>query len=259
MNQALKQWWLVTRREIHQLIVTPVFWVLSGVFFFIGSIIFLSLLILYSNPQAREDFNLSNDVTISVMEQLFFVLHYFLMIQIPLLTMRSIAEDRRTKVLNLLRTMPMGNWSYVLGKFSASIFVVGIYLLFTLAFPLLIEWISEPRWRTIFCCYLALFLTTIAYIAIGLFFSAITESQVIAAVLTYVFLFGLVIFTTLSESFVIQALVDLAKHLTSISHIEGLLKGQILLTDIAYFILVAVFFLFLSVRQIESLKWRDQS
>lgn len=259
MINAIRQWWLVTKRETHHFLVTPVFWVLGGVFFFISSIVFLGLIIGFSQPELREQNGQSSDITISVIQQLFWILHYFLLIQIPLLTMRSISEDRRQGTHRLLRTMPMGEWPLLLGKYTANCLVMSLYLALTLVFPLLVEWISEPYWPVIITCYAALFLSLFAYTAIGIFFSSLTDSQVVAAVLTYVFLFALIVFTSITDSLAIQPLMVLSKHLSSISHVESFLDGQISARDIMYYVVVSAAFLFFTARQLESMKWRDQA
>lgn len=257
MNRFLRQWWLITKRELLQLLLTPIFWVISGVFFFATSLVFIGLIIGFSNPEIREAQDIGSDVTLSVVRQLFWIIHYFLMIQIPLLTMRSFAEERKMKSYQLLQTLPLSEWAHVLGKFTGAFLVMSFYLGLTLIFPLIVEWLSTPQWPIIVGSYVILFLALGCYLAIGLFFSSLTESQVVSAVLSYVFLFGMLIFSSLAGAFNLEPLVLLAKHLTVLPHVDPFLEGLVRSRDLTYFAIATIFFLFLTVRQLESFRWRS--
>jgi len=253
---ALRQTWQVFLREIRALLTTPMFWVMSGVFFLASAFVFVSLIVGFSDPQIRETQDINADVTVAVIRDLFYILHFFLMVQVPLLTMRAFSEERRTRTLALLQTTPVGEWPIVIGKFLANAGALSVYLAVTLIFPLWTEYISNPYWPVIISCYAALFLAIAAYVAMGLFFSAMTESQVVAGVLTYVVLFLLLIFTAILEIVPSAQLSLLAQHLTIQAHIESFLKGHVALVDVAYFAVFTFVFLFFAARQIESLRWR---
>ncbi len=257
MIAFLRQTWLIAKREFLQLLSTPMFWVLSGLFFFASSLVFLGLIIGFSNPNIRQEHDLSVDITISVISQLFWILHYFLMIQAPMLTMRSIAEEKRMRTMNLLQTTPVSEWSIVTGKFLANAGALLTYLAVTLVFPLITDWISDPDWAVIGACYAALALSVFAYVALGVFVSSLTDSQVIAAVVTYVILFALLIVSTLADSFGIGSLTMIAQHLTLMAHVDGFLEGNVEVLDIAYFTIFSFVFLYFAVRQLESTRWRN--
>ena len=259
MKDSLRQMGLVAGREFRQLLTTPLFWVLSGVFFLATALVYVALIVGFSYNFAGEPSALTNgstDVTIAVIHDLFYIVHYFLMIQIPLLTMRSMAEENKSNTLALLKTMPVGEWSIIFGKFLANTGAIALYLLITLIFPLVTELISDPHWPVIIACYLALLLAAAAYVATGIFFSSITESQVIAAVLTYVFLFFLLVFTAVADNISAPVISQLAAHLTVQAHIEGFLIGNVALPDVVYFTVFAWMFIFAAVRILESMRWR---
>ncbi len=256
MRNFLRHTARIARREFHQLVCTPLFWVLSGVFFLAAALVYIGLVIGFSNPAMRQENDISSDITLSVVRDLFWVIHYFLMVQAPMLTMRSIAEERRMGTLSLLQTTPAGEWSIALGKFVANTAALWLFIGCTLVFPILTEWISDPYWPVVLSCYAALLLSAAAYTALGIFFSSLTDSQVVAAVLGYVFLFGLIILSQLAESFSLANLILITKHLTVMSHIEGFLSGNVAVVDVAWFAIVAGLFLFLATRVLESARWR---
>lgn len=257
MSGFVRQWWLITKRELLQLILTPIFWVITGVFFFATSLVFIGLIIGFSDPELRSQKDIHSDVTLSVIRQLFWIIHYFLMIQIPLLTMRSFAEERKLKSYQLLQTLPLSEWAHVLGKFSGAFLAMALYLGLTLIFPLFVDWLSTPQWPVIVGSYLVLLLSMGCYLSVGLFFSSLTESQVVSAVLSYVFLFGMLIFASLSQAFNLEPLILLTKHLTVLPHVDPFLEGLVRLRDVTYFFLATGLFLFLTVRQLESFRWRS--
>lgn len=264
MKAFARQTLLVAGREIRLLLGTPMYWVLTGVFFLASAFVFTTLLLGYSDPGLREQHKISADVTLAVIRDLFYVLHYFLMIQIPLLTMRAVAEEKRHNTLALLQTTAVGEWSIVAGKYLANAGAMLLYLAITLVFPLIVQILgghtgvatATPDWPVVASCYAALVLATSAYVALGIFFSCMTESQVVSAVLTYVALFILLVFSGVSDSLQAVSLVELARHLTLQAHIDGFLSGSIALVDVAYFVVFSFVFLFFGVRQLESLRWR---
>ncbi|MBI5153653.1 ABC transporter permease subunit [Candidatus Poribacteria bacterium] len=257
MRESLRRTRLIAGREFRLLLGTPVFWVLAGVFFLAGSFVFIGLILGFSSDAFREENDLNADITVSVIHQLFYILHFFLLIQIPILTMRSLAEERRQRTLALLRTTTAGEWEIILGKFLANSAALLLYLTFTLVFPVITALISDPDWPVVAACYGALVLAIVAYVALGVFVSSLTDSQVIAAVLSYVALFSLIVLAGLADAFASPSLSLVSSHLTVLAHLEGFLEGNAGVADAAYFILFAFLFLFLGARQLESLRWRS--
>ena len=100
---------------------------------------------------------------------------------VPLLTMRSFAEERRTKTDQLLLTSPVRIVSVVLGKFFAAVTVLAITLLLSFIYPVILAILGSPSWGEIISAYVGFLLMGCASIAIGIMISAATQSQVVAA------------------------------------------------------------------------------
>ena len=116
------------------------------------------------------------------------VLFVFL-IAVPLLTMRVLAEERKQKTDQLLLTSPVSVTGIVLGKYLALMAVYGIAVLVLAVYPMILSQFGTVSWAESYTALLGFFLLGCCYLAIGLYFSSITESQVIAAVLTFLILF----------------------------------------------------------------------
>lgn len=255
--RLLRQTALIARRELTLLAGTPLFWVLAGVFFIATSFVYLAQVIGFARVDFRDEANMTDTITVAVVEPLFWTVHFFLLVQIPLLTMRTLAEERRTGTLALLMTTPASEWSIVLGKWIANAAMLGVYLALTLVFAVLTDWISDPDWPVIVGCVLALVMAAAAYTAVGIAFSAGTESQVVSAVLTYTTLFSMLIVSALSEALGSPEMQALVRHLAFTDHMRGFFTGNVALHDGVYFAGVTFLGLFFAVRQLESLRWRS--
>lgn len=117
-------------------------------------------------------------------------LTFVFLIGVPILTMRVLAEERKQKTDQLLLTAPVSVTGIVMGKYLALVTIYGIPVLIMCTYPLLMSNFGEVSMGAAYTGILGFFLLGCANLAIGVFLSALTESQVIAAVLTFVFLFA---------------------------------------------------------------------
>lgn len=250
---AFRQWSLVSRRELGALLTLPLFYVLCGIFFLLTSLNYVSFLVEF-NAGGKD---VTVNVTDSVVRPTFYMVFYFLMVQVPLLTMRVFAEEQSNGMLDLLQTTPLRNWPLLLGKFTGTVAALGLYLLVTLLFPAITATLGDVEWPVVIGSVAALVLSISAFTAIGIFFSSVTESQVVAAVMSYVTLFLLLIAQVLSGTSGVAAVDDAAQHFALTEHLEGLLSGNIAPMNVSYFVMLTVCFLFLTARVLESRRWRS--
>lgn len=128
-------------------------------------------------------------------------LTFVFIIGVPILTMRVLAEERKQKTDQLLLTSPVSVTSIVLGKYLALVTVFGIPVLIMCTYPLIMSGFGEVSMASAYTGILGFFLLGCANLAIGVFLSALTESQVIAAILTFVFLFAFYMMNGISSFF----------------------------------------------------------
>ncbi|MCI9470612.1 MAG: ABC transporter permease [Lachnospiraceae bacterium] len=110
---------------------------------------------------------------------------FILLIAIPILTMKSFSEERRSKTDQLLLTAPVTLGQIVWGKYLAMVTVFALPNLIFCLFPLMIKASGQEYFKVDYCAILAYFLLGCAYIAVGMFLSSLTESQIIAAISTF--------------------------------------------------------------------------
>ena len=160
----------IWKRELQNYYLTPIGYVFMGIFLLVGGVMFYLGNIMGMTPSAAT--LLGN-------------LNYIFMLTVPILTMRLLSEERRTKTDQLLITSPLRIWDIVGGKFLAAATVVLLTTCCTLLYIALLSRYTDRMYpAAIACNYLGFLLLSLCYVALGLLMSALTESQVSAAVLT---------------------------------------------------------------------------
>ncbi len=177
---------------------------------------------------------------------------------IPLITMRALAEEKRSGTIELLITLPVTDSDVILGKYFAALAMVVILLVSTLAYPIaMFVWpwhLGVLDWGPVWAGYLGLFLFSSAGIALGMLFSSITESQIIAFFLTAGVMLFLVIIGTVVESMPGVA-GDVIAFVSFESRYQPFSRGLIDTRAVVYFLSVTVLCLLVAFRSLESRKW----
>jgi ABC-2 type transport system permease protein len=249
----------VFRKEMAGYFTSPVaYWVIACFlvicgFFFWANISFMSLVSLQAmnNPMIAERINLTDVVVRPLLQNMGIVLLFV----IPLLTMRVFSEEKKSGSIELLLTYPISDPAVVLGKYFASTLLLLIMLAATWPSMLLLFGIGEPDAGSMFTGYLGLFFMGAAFIALGIFVSSLTENQIISASLTFgaVLLFWILSWTS---TILGEPWGALTKQLSILEHLDSFYKGLISLPDVTFFALFTVFFLFLTLRSLETHRWR---
>lgn len=186
---------------------------------------------------------------------------FALIIIVPLLTMRLFAEEKRTGTLEVMLTAPVNEWVVVLSKFFATwLFFMACWLpagLFLMA--LRMEGGNPFDYKPLFGFVLALAATGAAFVAIGMLLSALTKDQVVAAMLTAgVMTFFIACFLILIQAFKInfgQTAMAVISKFAFLSVWMEALNGQLPIRDVFQWASLAVFFLFLTVKVLETRRW----
>jgi len=172
----------------------------------------------------------------------------------PVLTMRLIAEEKRSGTDELLFTAPVSITAIVLGKFLAVLIVYCVILVLTFTYPGMLMRYANPDIGPIGSGYLGLLLVGAVFLSVGLFASSLTNSQVVAGIVT----FGILLFTFVI-SWAANTFSGLAGQILSVfslfDRLSDLQKGVINLSDIFYYVSFVFVFLFLTVRVLDSRRW----
>ena len=172
------------------------------------------------------------------------------------ITMRMWSEERRSGTLEFVATMPVSAWEFVLGKFLACWTLLGVALFLTLPLPLSVHIIADLDWGPVWAGYLAAMLLGAAYLAVGLFVSARTDSQIVSLILAVLlggalYMLGAPMLTDLVSG----KGADLLRAMGTGSRFESITRGVLDLRDLYFYVSLAALFLALNVYALESGRW----
>jgi len=265
------------RREVVHYFTTPIayvvlviFAILGGWFYCMGYLMPFAdycerypviLMQMEQNPMMAMNKPPTPNFSELVVPSLFGTLSIVLIFLVPLLTMRSIAEEKREGTIELLYTYPIGDFQVVLAKYLAAVVVFGFIVLQVVIYLLVPDILSEQggivEWKPAFSALMGFFLMGCASIALGFIFSALTENQIVSAALTFALLLFLWVVGWAVQSDQIEGWVKaIAERVSLTNRSEDLYKGLINLSDIVFFACVTVGSLFVTMRALESHRWR---
>ncbi len=230
----------IYKRELRSYFTSPMGYIFCAVFLLVNNLFFY-LYNIYSQ---------SSDVT-GVFSNMLTVLIFI----IPLLTMRSFSEESKQKTDQLLLTAPINISSIVVGKFLAAMSVFVIALIGTLTWPLIVTMYGNPAVSTIIGNYVAIIFAASTFIAMGVFISSLTQSQIIAAIVSFCAFLAVSLLQSLASVVDIAFVQNLLNWLSIFARYQNLTIGLFSLADIVYYLSFSVVFLFLTTRVIEKKRW----
>ena len=241
------------RKELRAYFVSPLFYVVAAVFYALTGFFFYTQLIYF--VQYGFGVNILGNFWVAFLAGAPYSVSMVLLLVAPLLTMRLLAEEKKLGTIELLVTYPLRDGTIVAAKLLACTLVLLLLLAGTLAYPIFLAGMQPLPWTPILASYLGLVLLGVSFTACGLFVSALTDSQVVAAVGT---LGLLLLFWALSwnEAATSPAVLRAAAGLAMFDHFETFAHGVIDGGDLAYFVAVSAFFAFLTLRVLEARHWR---
>lgn len=256
----------IARKELTVYFTTPFAYVGLAVFTLIGSWMFLSMVgqfqrrsleaMSLNRPGLMAHMNLTDMVMSPLVLNLSIVL---ILILVPFLAMRLVAEEKRQRTMELLQTAPIRPGEIVLGKYFAAIAMLVLALGITLGYPLLLSWFGSGSggaidWPTVLCGYLGLFLLGAGFLAVGLFVSALTENAMVAGLITASV--GLLFWVVGWKAADLQGTArSVMTWLSMVQHMTSFARGLLSVKDVAYYLSFMVIGLFLAHRALEGQRW----
>ena len=232
----------VFKRELRSFFTSPVAYTVLAILFAIGGYFFYLANMEAGYRSLNYVFN--------------YLYSYACFLVLPILTMRLFSEEKRQKTDQALLTAPVSLTGIVLGKFLAAMVVYVIGISITLVFGCVIATVAAPSWITIFGNFLGLLLYGGMIIAAGLLFSCLTESQLIAALVTFAFELILTSINYLKSVFSNSSVVAAAVDFISVSErYNNFTLGAIHYDDVVFFLTMQAVFLFLAVRVLDRKRW----
>lgn len=242
---------VIAAREIRILFLSPLAWSILAVVQLLLGYLFLAQLEYFQLIQPRlaglED---SPGVTDLVVAPLYGNAGVISLLVTPLLTMRLISEERRSRTLSLLLSAPVSITEIILGKYLGTLGLMGALVLMITCMPLSLAVGTSLDWGKFAACVLALSLMLAAFTAVGLYLSTLTNQPIVAAVGG----FGVLLLLWIIDwsSTIGTESGQVLEYLSMLRHYENLLKGQVSTSDLAYFFLLSVGFIVLSIHHLDN-------
>jgi len=236
--------WRIAKRELASFFNSPIAYIVLGVFLVVAGYLFFffSGLFIVGKASMRGFFGLAP------------VLFLFLS---PAITMRLIAEERKSGTLETLMTLPVKEWEIVGGKFLAALITVAVCMVFTFAYPLSLVSATAPGqsfdWGPVWGGYLGVMLMASSFLAWGMWASAMNKNQIVGFIVGLLFCFALWIPDRVAIVLP-EGAAQVAQYLSVNYHFENIARGVVDTRDLFYYITVTAIGLIATTRQLASVR-----
>jgi len=231
---------ILTIKELRHYINNPPAYILSSFFLLICGYFFAQPLFLIN----QGNLNSLNDIAP-------LILTFF----IPALSMRLIAEERKTQTIEVLMTLPYTEEEIIISKYLSAAIVIIFTIFLFFPYVLTIYFLSKPDFGHIIGSFISLIFLSLSFLSISLYSSTLSSSQITAFIIGFVISFFFYLCSKITM-FMPLALQNLFSYLGIDSHISNLSRGVIDLKDLVYFISIIFVFIYFSILKIKSMRVR---
>lgn len=239
----MRNTYIIAKKEIISYFSSPMAYIIAAVFLALSGLFFSSFV---SRAQ------------IASLSGFFQPASFIVILLAPVLTMRLFAEEQKLGTLELLLTAPVRDVDVVLGKFIAALSILLAMLALTLYYPLLLFWFGDPDFGPIASGYLAMLLLGSACLSVGLLASSLTSNQIVAAIVGLGILLGFWVIGLASQvvGSSVPVLRDVLNYVGLNSHFGDMVNGVVDTKSLVYYVSFTAAVLFLTVRSLETRRWR---
>lgn len=244
--------WAVIRKEWKTYFITPAAYVVLALFALVSAFFFYNMLAAFiMRGMAGAGFGGGMlNVNQSVLQPLTFDVGITLLFLLPMLTMRSYAEELRSGTLELLKTAPVRRLEIILGKFLAAVGLLVILLLIVAVYVGVVAHYGQPDLHAAAVSLLGLLLLGAAFLSIGMLISSLTRSQVVAGVITFM-LFLVLWIADWPVAYSDSRGAHIIGYLSVTSHLQTFTQGIVDLKDVIFYLSLILAGLFLTARRME--------
>ena len=231
---------ILCKKELKGYFDSPIAYIVITIFLLISGWFFFSDLFLVNQASLRN---------------LFSIVPFIFMFFVPAVTMRLISEEKRSGTIELLLTLPVRDHEIILGKFLAGMILISVSVILTLVYTLTLSGLGDLDAGSVVAGYLGLIFLGATYVSVGVFTSSLTQNQIVAFITSFLIIFILFMLNKVLIFFP-SFLASFFEYLAVDYHFSNISRGVIDSRDLIYYLSIIFLFLFLSVRALESRKWR---
>ena len=250
----------IAHKELKSYFASPIAYIVIGFWALLYGYFFVALLNYFVRQSMQMgQFGMQGPQAMNVNQQLIrpllqnvLILILFLM---PMVTMRSYSEEKRSGTIELLLTSPLTDFQIIMGKFLGAMALYGAMLAVTLIHVGLLFIYGRPEWKPLVTAYLGLLLMGGCFISVGLFISSLTKNQIVAGMVTFAVFLMLWIITWIG-SFSGPTIDKLTQYLSIVDHYDDFGKGVLDTTHLIYYVSFITFGLFLTAKSVDTERWK---
>jgi ABC-2 type transport system permease protein len=246
----------IAAKELRSYFASPIAYIIIGFFalpFGVFFYLYLEAFLRQSMQQAQ--FGGSMNVNQQVIRYVLQNASVIILFVMPMITMRTYAEEKRSGTIELLLTSPVTDFQIIVGKFLGALGLYMAMLLVTLLYISILFVFGSPEWRPLIAAYLGLLLMGGAFLSIGLFISSTTDNQIVAGIISFVVFLLLWIVGWFADS-AGPTVGPITSYLSITEHFDDFSKGIIDTKHVLYYVSLITFGLFLTAKSVDSERWR---
>ena len=246
----------IAGKELRGYFASPMGYVLVGFFAFLYGYFFYALLQFF-NRQSMQMMGMGGALNVNQMliGPVLSNVSVILLFVMPMVTMRTYAEEKRSGTMELLLTAPITDTQIILGKFLGVMGLYGVMLAVTLLHTGILFYFGNPDWKPIATGYLGLLLMGGCFAATGLLVSSLTRNQIVAGMVTFGVFLTLWVVNWIGQ-FVGPTMQAVLGHLSFVDHFDDFAKGVIDTKHLVYYVSFISFGLFLTAKAVDTERWR---
>ena len=249
----------IAHKELKAYFASPIAYVVIGMAAILFGWFFVNLLYYFDRMAMQAGMGMGGPQSVNVNEMLiaplFMNVSVILLFTLPLVTMRIYSEEKRSGTIELLLTAPLTDFQIVMGKFLGALVLYMAMLAVTLVHIGFLFVFGNPEWRPVVTGYLGVLLMGACFLSAGLFVSSLTKNQIVAGMVTFaVFLMFWVV--NWIASFTGPTMQAVLNYLSITEHLNDFTRGVLDTRHLVYYLSFIAFSLFLTVRSVDSERWR---
>ncbi len=248
----------IAHKELRSYFASPIGWVVIGLFALVFGWFYVAILNFFLQQSMQMgQFGGGGPVNINQMliRPLLLNATVVLLFVLPLITMRTYAEEKRSGTMELLLTSPITDFQIIVGKFLGALTLYAAMLLVTLAHVGVLFVFGNPEWKPLLTGYLGLLLLGGCFISVGLLISSLTRNQIVAGMVTFAVFLMLWVLDWLGAAAGPTG-EKILSYLSITQHFDDFVKGVIDTKHLVYYFTFITFGLFLTAKAVDSERWR---
>jgi ABC-2 type transport system permease protein len=248
----------IAQKELRAYFASPIAYVVIGFFALVFGWMYASVLQWFVGQGMQAGFGMGPqalNINQQMLRPLLLNMTVVFLFLLPLVTMRTYSEEKRSGTMELLLTSPVTDLQIILGKFAGAMGLYVAMLAVTLIHFGLLFIYGNPEWRPLASAYLGLLLFGGCFISVGLFISSLTRNQIVAGAATFAVFLLLWVIDWIGAALGPRA-EDVLRYLSMTGHLDDFVKGVVDTKHIVYYLSFIAFGLFLTARSVDTERWR---